>query len=259
MPQPIPGYPKYQDLKGDSRYKRLTARLVLSHQSGLTNSRYDHPEHRLTFELDPKKTFRYSEEGYRLLQFVLEQRFGRSLNDLADIVVFSRLSMRDTRFIPDSRIQKHLVAPKEADTREGLTTGVPESLYTNPKDYNQFVWDVLIKGGTLDLQICAPYFRPEVRVQSPSILEPPLPGKNQTLPGQLSWCLGWGTYKILQSQAYFIGQRFEGIECFAFASLMHRTAVTIFIVGNEHPSSMAGIFKAIMGDVETPLTWLGFK
>jgi len=44
LPKPIPDYPAYQDLKGDSRYKRLTASRILSHQSGLVNSRLTHPE-----------------------------------------------------------------------------------------------------------------------------------------------------------------------------------------------------------------------
>ena len=111
LPQPIPDYPAYQDLKGDSRYKRLTASRILSHQSGLVNNRLTHPEHRLTFEMDPGNEFRYSEEGYRLLQFVLEQRFGRSLNDLAKIVAFDRLSMKDSSFVFQSRFEEHLEKP----------------------------------------------------------------------------------------------------------------------------------------------------
>lgn len=259
LPKPIPDYQDYHDLRGDSRYKRLTASRILSHQSGLVNSRLTNPEHRLTFEADPGKGFRYSEEGYRLLQFVLEQRFGRSLNDLAEIVAFDRLSMKDSSFIFQSRFEGHLAKPiKPEDFSENNASDKSETFFTTAKDYNSFIWTVLYKGGTLDLGICAPYFRPEVSVFSPTILEPPIPKEQLTIPKKLSWCLGWGTYHISQDMAYFIGDRLHGIECYATLFLSSMTAVTLFVAGNEQHSVTSLILREIIGDIETPLTWLGF-
>lgn len=260
LPKPIPDYPAYQDLKGDSRYKRLTASRILSHQSGLVNSRLTHPEHRLTFEADPGKRFRYSEEGYRLLQFVLEQRFGRSLNDLTKIVVFNSLSMNNSGFVSQPRFEGQLERPmKTGDFPENNASDASGKFFTNAKDYANFIWTVLYKGGLLDPQICAPYFQPEISVNSPTILEPPLPGEHPTIPKKLSWCLGWGTYKIAQDMVYFIGDRFQGIESFAIMSYSHRTAVTIFVVGNDQHSVTGQILREIIGDFEMPLEWLGFE
>jgi CubicO group peptidase (beta-lactamase class C family) len=259
LPKPISDYPAYQDLKGDSRYKRLTASRILSHQSGLVNSRLTNPEHRLTFEADPGKGFRYSEEGYRLLQFVLEQRFGRSLNDLAKIVAFDRLSMKDSSFVFKPYFEGHLAKSfKKDDFSENNASDTSETFFTTAKDYASFMWTVLYEGGTLDLGICAPYFRPEVSVFSPTIIEPPIPREQLTIPKNLSWCLGWGAYKIPQDMAFFIGDRLQGIECFAIMSRTHGIAVTIFVVGNEEHSLTSMILREIIGDIETPLTWLGF-
>ena len=260
LPKPIPDYPAYQDLKDDSRYKRLTASRILSHQSGLVNLRLTHPEHRLTFEADPGKEFRYSEEGYRLLQFVLEQRFGRSLNDLAKIVVFDRLSMKNSSFVSQSWFEGQLEKPMQTgDFPEYNASDASEEFFTNAKDYANFIWTVLYSGGLLDPQICAPYFQPEISVNSPTILEPPLSREHPTIPKKLSWCLGWGTYQISQDMVYFIGDRFQGIECFAIMSLSHRSAVTIFVVGNDQHSVTGQILREIIGDIELPLTWLGFE
>ena len=33
LPKPLPDYPAYRDLEGDPRYKRITARMLLSHTS----------------------------------------------------------------------------------------------------------------------------------------------------------------------------------------------------------------------------------
>lgn len=260
LPKPLPDYPAYQDLKGDSRYKRLTARLILSHQSGLVNSRLTHPEHRLTFETSPGKSFRYSEEGYRLLQFVLEQRFGRSLNNLAKIVVFDRLSMKDSSFVHEPRFEGHFaIAKGVGDDSKNLTSDVSESFITSVKDYAQFMWLVMMNYGNLNLLTCRWYFLPVVSVHSPWILEPPHPGDHPTIPKKLSWCLGWGTYQIPRNQAYFIGHRHQGIECYATIFNTHRTAVSIFVAGNVQHSVTARILREIIGEVETPLKWLGFE
>ena len=58
--------------------------------------------------------------------------------------------------------------------------------------------------------------------------------------------------------AYFIGDRLHGIECYATLFLSFRTALTIFVVGNEQHSVTSLILREIIGDIETPLTWLGF-
>ncbi|MGZ7046407.1 MAG: serine hydrolase domain-containing protein, partial [Candidatus Aminicenantales bacterium] len=99
LDRPLTDYPEYTDLKGDSRWKRLTARLILAHRSGLINSRLSHPDKRLVFVSPPGKEFGYSEEGFRLLQFVLEKMFRRPLNEIANIVVYSRLSLSHTSFV----------------------------------------------------------------------------------------------------------------------------------------------------------------
>jgi CubicO group peptidase (beta-lactamase class C family) len=39
LPKPLPEYPRYADLAGDPRYKRITARMLLSHTSGFANYR----------------------------------------------------------------------------------------------------------------------------------------------------------------------------------------------------------------------------
>lgn len=262
LPKPLPDYPAYKDLKGDSRYKRLTARRILSHQSGLANSRLTHPEHRLTFESSPGKSFRYSEEGYRLLQFVLELRFKGSLNDLAKSVVFDRLGMKDTSFVREPRFEGHFaIANGVGEDSKNLASDVDVSktFITSAKDYAEFMWPVLIDGVALNYFLCLSYFTPNVRVHSPMILEPPYPGDHPTIPKKLSWCAGWGTYKIPRNQAYFIGYRHQGIECYATLFDTNKTAVCIFIAGNVQHSVTARILREIVGEIETPLKWLGFE
>ena len=262
LPKPLPDYPAYKDLKGDSRYKRLTARRILSHQSGLANSRLTHPEHRLTFETSPGKGFRYSEEGYRLLQFVLELRFKGSLNDLAKSVVFDRFGMKDTSFVYEPRFEGHIaIANGGGEDSKSLATDVDVSktFITSAGDYAEFMWPVLIEGRALNHLLCHSYFTPNVRVHSPIILEPPYPGDHPTIPKKLFWCAGWGAYRIPGSRSYFIGHRDQGIECYATLFNSRWTAVSIFVAGDVQHSVTARILREIVGEIETPLKWLGFE
>jgi CubicO group peptidase (beta-lactamase class C family) len=47
LPKPLPEYPNYVDLANDSRYKQITARMLLSHTSGFPNWRAFEDDHKL--------------------------------------------------------------------------------------------------------------------------------------------------------------------------------------------------------------------
>src|SRR5262245_45089057 len=43
LPKPLPEYPRYRDLRGDERWKKLTMRILLSHTTGFANIRWMEP------------------------------------------------------------------------------------------------------------------------------------------------------------------------------------------------------------------------
>ena len=68
---PLYKYLPYPDIEYDARYKLITARLVLSHQTGFQNWRYDEPSKKLEIMFDPGTDFSYSGEGYQYLAKVI--------------------------------------------------------------------------------------------------------------------------------------------------------------------------------------------
>jgi len=62
--RPLYEYPAYADLKSDARYKLITARMVLSHSTGLPNLRFLAPDGRLKFLFPPGERHSYSGEVY---------------------------------------------------------------------------------------------------------------------------------------------------------------------------------------------------
>jgi len=264
LPKPLPEYPGYADLKGDFRYRSLTARKILTHQSGLTYSRLTRPDRKLIFERSPGGHFRYSEEGYRLLQFVLEQKFGMSINELAKSVVFDFLSLRQMGFSREPSFKGHLAAAAGArDEEADSDSDVSKTFYTSAANYNKFILAVVISGGAFsNPYIGLPYHDPQVPVRTPSIFEQPRSSGRLNLPLGFGWSLGWGMYYIWGYKVKFMGERRQGIECYAtvIVGLPGRiTAISIFAAGNTQRSVTGRILKELMGEIEPPLAWLGFE
>ena len=92
------------DIRSDPRHSKLTARLIISHQTGFPNWRRDSPNRKLGFLFDPGTRFGYSGEGFEYLRRALEHRFGRSLQQLSDSILFRPLHMSETSYGWNPRI-----------------------------------------------------------------------------------------------------------------------------------------------------------
>lgn len=100
--KPLPEYAvdeKYADwrpLAGDERWRKLTARILLSHSSGFANFGFLEPDGKLRFHFDPGTRYAYSGDGFILLQFVLEKGLGLDVGTEMQRRVFDRFDMKKT-------------------------------------------------------------------------------------------------------------------------------------------------------------------
>ena len=76
LDRPLYLYLPYKPLEHDQRYKRITARMVLSHCSGIEN--WGSENDTLEILADPGTKFIYSGEGYSYLALVVEHLLGQS-------------------------------------------------------------------------------------------------------------------------------------------------------------------------------------
>jgi CubicO group peptidase (beta-lactamase class C family) len=96
LPRPLPAYEDYADLAGDERWRLLTPRLLLTHRSGLANLRSLEPDQRLRFHFTPGEHYAYSNEGFWILQTVLEQGLGLDVGAEMQRRIFDRFGMTRT-------------------------------------------------------------------------------------------------------------------------------------------------------------------
>lgn len=107
---PLHTYLSYDDIKHDERYKKITARMVLSHTTGFPNWRDENGKTGLTIDFEPGTQFQYSGEGYQYLALVLQKLLNTDAKGLQKRFhkqVAKPLGLEVTRYIPNKTNQKH--------------------------------------------------------------------------------------------------------------------------------------------------------
>ncbi len=149
LDEPLYKYWTDPDIAHDPRSKQLTPRLILSHQTGFKNWRWLNDDKKLHFDFDPGTAYQYSGEGYEYLRKALESKFKKSLQQLADDLIFSPLKMSDTRYVWDKDVDSSRYAlnfDKDGKAYETVKNNTPNSaddLLTTIEDYGNFLVSIL--------------------------------------------------------------------------------------------------------------------
>ena len=133
------------DITTDPRFAKITARMVLSHTSGLPNWSHHGP---LTFLSDPGKKWSYSGEGYVYLQHVVEAITGQSTGAFLENTVLLPLGMTHSSFTWQAAFSGHAMlghsaAGAPAPIDQFSRPVVSSTLYTTLGDYSRFVTQML--------------------------------------------------------------------------------------------------------------------
>jgi CubicO group peptidase (beta-lactamase class C family) len=152
---------EYPRLAHDERYKRITARMVLTHGTGLPNWGGDP----LTLHFDPGTSIGYSGEAFVYLQKVLEHVTGHPLEELARREVFNSLGMTRSSFTWQERFAGNAAYAKDwlwkvEPIRQYREANAAGSLVTTANDYARFVAAVL-NGTGLSRELWEAFLAPE--------------------------------------------------------------------------------------------------
>lgn len=143
LDRPLVEYYEYPDLTHDERTDQVTARMVLSHSSGLPNWRpRDQP---LDYVHEPGAQFQYSGEGFVYLQRTAEHVTGQDLETLAGRLIFEPLAMNHSSYrwngVPGANVAVgHGADGSPREKRQvGDDANAAWSLHTTTADYGRFL------------------------------------------------------------------------------------------------------------------------
>lgn len=206
---------------------KVTIRQLLSHTGGLPNWSDRGP---LRLEAEPGARWRYSGEGYVLLQHILQRRTGLPLNELASSELFEPLDLRHTAFKLTEHIAPSLVPARAASghvrpLRFPFEIGAG-SLYTSAPDYARFM------GATLG----------DPPLQS-LILSSLVPVPNAS---GVFWGLGWGIEQSNGDTAIWHWGSNPGFRALAMAGLQSKNAVVVLTARERGMHRAKAIIQRLM-------------
>ena len=166
---PLFKYLPYNDIAYDKRYKKITARMVLSHTAGFPNWRSDSGGAKLTIKFAPGTSFEYSGEGYQYLAKVLAHLHNTDDKGLEAIFqkrIAQPLQMKFTKYIQGYYNLQNKAKPYDQGKRiEGEAVkdefGSAYSLHTNAEDFSKWIITLLEEKG-LSKSSYQALFKPQV-------------------------------------------------------------------------------------------------
>jgi len=262
--KPLCEYPAYADLKGDERYKQITARMVLSHSTGFPNLRFLEPDGRLKFLFSPGERHSYSGEGIALLQMVVEEVTGRDLETLAQEKIFQPLGMTHSSYIWQPEFEANYASPHdEYDRPRGMDihptgAGAGGSMVTTAGDYARFLAGILNAKGqrkaTVDEML-----KPQITINYKRMFGPNAwvtTDEYQDI--ALAWGLGLGLFDSAYGRAFFHTGHSIGWQNYTVIYIDQGIGIVLLSNSDNFESIAEEIAKKAIGDIYSPYDWLGY-
>lgn len=271
LEKPIADYEYFSDLKNDERWKLITARMCLSHTTGLPNVRWVNP---VTSEEDtlgvvkiyftPGTKYAYSGEGFKLLQLAIEEITKKNVDELATELVFRPLGMNRTGYIwhpsfgDDNVAVGHLNDGSIDQKRKRTEPVAGGSLVTTIADYARFTENVMRQKG-LRKKSYREMWSPQIAIHSVTQF-PPITVETTTENDaiQLSYGLGWGLFKCRYGKACFKEGNGGSWRNYNINFPDKGIAVIILTNSENGEETFKELAEAVLGDSCIPWRWEGY-
>lgn len=250
----------YQDLVNDDRYKKITARMCLTHTTGFPNWRWFEPDNKLRFLFDPGTRYNYSGEGLYLLQFVIEQITGKDYETLSQQRVFGPVGMNHTSQLWQKSFEENLCYGHDANGEpvkpvKWTEANAAGSMNTSLEDFVKF-YTAFINGNGLSAISFRNMTSRQIRIRSKRQFGPlsRVDGTdNDTI--ELGYGFGVGVLQSPYGRAFFKEGNDEGWQHYCIAFPDKKTAIVIMTNSNNGDSIFKDLLAYAIGDVYTPWQW----
>ena len=153
---PLYSYYAYDRLQNTPNKSLITARMVLTHRSGLLNWEGDVPSTTwratpLTLQFVPGSEYLYSGEGFYFLQETMEYLTGKSFQELVEEEVLKPLAMQHSQIVWKDKLEinaanGHYDIDKPRRLGKYMKSNAAYTLYTTAEDYTKFIQQALFEG-----------------------------------------------------------------------------------------------------------------
>lgn len=243
----------------DERIDQITARKVLSHNTGFPNWRPRGKELKILFT--PGERFSYSGEGFVYLQASIAQITGDPVNETLQKLVLQPLGMSNSSFIWEDKFDSlaasgHDMAAVAIKPRKARLVNAAASLRTTSVDYAKFVIAILNEEG-LQKSTFTEMLTPQIYVDKNCVncTNRPVGELSQTL----SWGLGWGLQHY-EDNRYFWHWGDNGIfKCFIIANLETKSGV-VYMTNSENGLAIRNeIITKVIGSKIPIFDWVEYE
>ena len=263
LPQPLPEYEKYADLANDPRYKRITARMLLSHTSGFPNWRWLEDDRKLKIHFEPGSRYAYSGEGIDLLQLVVESITKKPLEESMRERVFQPFGMTRTSMIWQDRFESDFANgydeyERSVGAHRWTHADAAGSMQTTVGDVAHLLQAVMQGKGLREKtreQMLSPQIQIMSKRQFPSLNEETT-DENKGI--RLSYGLGWGLYWSPYGRVFFKEGHDDGWRNYAACFDKQKTAIVILTNSGNGEGIFKDLLETLLKDTFTPIEWEGY-
>ncbi|WP_037348986.1 serine hydrolase [Sediminibacter sp. Hel_I_10] len=235
----------YSDLKNDTLYSQITARMCLNHTSGFQNWRSQ--DQKLQVFTAPGEIYNYSGEGFVYLQVVLEKLTGKGLEQLAREIIFEPLGMQNSSYEWKDRFENDFaisyaknggIYNKDKDNEPRAAS----TLETTFEDYIRFLGAVLNKE-IISKKSYRQMFSPQTEIKPLSQIIDDVHAQADTYKDiELGYGLGWGYLKTPNGVGYFKEGRGSGFHHYSI--IFPEKGYGVLIMSNSE--NTASIYKELL-------------
>lgn len=262
LPKPLPEYPEYADLDGDSRYKQITARMLLSHTAGFPNWRAFEDDRKLKIHFTPGSRFAYSGEGIDLLQLVVEAITKQPLEELMQQHVFRPLGMTRTSMVWQDGFDSDYANGydeygRSLGPQKRTHADAAGSMQTTVSDFARFMQAVM-EGKLLKKKTRNMMLSPQIAINS----KHEFPTLNDETTDEykrirLSYGLGWGLFWTPYGQAFFKEGHDVGWRNYTVCFDGSTSGIVIMTNSGNGEGIFVPLLESLLTDTYTP-EWEGY-
>lgn len=257
LDKPLCNYLPEKFICEDEDYpKQITARMILSHTSGLPNWRKGSEENEspLPIYFKPGTKFQYSGEGVYYFQRVVERITNESLESFAKRMLFDKLGLEFTSFVWTEKYDRqiatgHNTEGKCNERKKYIHSNAAFTLYTTANEYAKLIIEILKPTNQNDYSLSNSMIKEmlthQVRVDTRDVID--RPGRNLGLQGFRG--LGWAIDSTITGDVvYHSGANQTGFRCYSQFSPKDGSGIVI-VTNGENGSELWQRLIKVIGDL----------